>query len=502
MRYTSCILTVIAECMILWQYEADSFSPALAVLRRTFSLSPPRASTPASQRCMSSQILSNPEGNPVLAEDTNAEKSFYLRSAKSSCVYGVAPRTGPLNLAVASVANVTLEHANELIELGAVWARLETLTPDELLDLYNSDEDDDSTVGVSSSRALYADIDRRRAGDNKDGDDFDDEDDLDAYIARMEQIRYRRILTPTVVDAGVDLRIYTNPRRFTASCEDQMSRDRVLYQDTTFMVVDKPPLLPTQPDASNYVECCPGCVGKGLEGDLVDIQGRDVPRPLLCHRVDRVVGGCVVLAKDRNGQNVFLKLQRERKVRKVYLAVTQTPVPVGRHVHWMWAPQSARGKVGGPPCQLIRHSVPESRRKAREFWMRCILQVVECRPIQIAPELLQANRPPGTAEPDQSAGVYYQSVIRLVTGRKHQVRAQLASLGCPILFDTLYEPMSGLTLDDLDDATDENVLDKSVGRCRVPATPIGLQAHAISFEGVKAIAQNPWWLPPKRRTPL
>lgn len=281
-----------------------------------------------------------------------------------------------------------------------------------------------------------------------------------------------------------------------------MSRDRVLHQDTTFMVVDKPPLLPTQPDASNYVECCPGCVGQGLEGELVDIQGRAVPRPYLCHRVDRVVGGCVVLAKDRNGQNVFLKLQRERKVRKVYLAVTQKPVPIGRHVHWMWAPQSARGKVGGPPCQLIRHSVPESRRKAREFWMRCILQVVECRPITIAPELLQQNRPSSATsadgEPDPSSAVYYQSVIRLVTGRKHQVRAQLASLGCPILFDTLYEPMSGLTLDDLDDAAEESELDVSVAKCRVPVTPIGLQAHAISFEGVKAIAQNPWWLPPKR----
>ena len=62
---------------------------------------------------------------------------------------------------------------------------------------------------------------------------------------------------------------------------------------------------------------------------------------------------------------LILPEQRDRRLRKMYLAVTKEPVPLGMHLHWMWAPQNQRGKTGGPPCQLVSHTPPESRRKAR-----------------------------------------------------------------------------------------------------------------------------------------
>merc|ERR1719148_85687 len=106
----------------------------------------------------------------------------------------------------------------------------------------------------------------------------------------MESRRYNRILTPTSIDQGTDIRIYPPP-----------------------------PRLPTQPDASNYQECCPGAVARNMGGPFPALDGTALPRPLLCHRVDSCVGGCVVLSKDRFGQAAFEKYQRERAVRKVYL---------------------------------------------------------------------------------------------------------------------------------------------------------------------------------------
>jgi len=67
-----------------------------------------------------------------------------------------------------------------------------------------------------------------------------------------------------------------------------------------------------------------------------------------------------------------------------------------------------------------------------------------------------------------------------------------------------------MTLDDLDQSVEEEKgrgvdvslereemammrLEDAFVKCRAPTTPIGLQAHAIFFAGVKAKAGAPWW---------
>lgn len=273
------------------------------------------------------------------------------------CINEIANKDGALNEVVSKLANVSLEQANHLISIGAVWAKMDVLTEQEIIDQYYDES------ASASAKISYSDLDKGWHSDRSlKSPKGEGEEDVDVFIARMESRRYNRVLGPSTITQGTDLRIYPFPRRFP-SCSE-LDESRLLYEDTTFVIVDKPPLLPTQPDASNYFENCPGCTGLNL-GPFTNLAGETIERPLLCHRVDSVVGGCVVMSKDANGQAVFSRFQRDRKVKKVYLAVTKKPVPLGMHVHWIWGETNKRGGSGGPPCVLVSHEVPVNRKKAK-----------------------------------------------------------------------------------------------------------------------------------------
>jgi 23S rRNA-/tRNA-specific pseudouridylate synthase len=217
----------------------------------------------------------------------------------------VPPNIRILNEAVSILANVSREEATKLIEIGAVWAKMETLTDEVILDQYY-DNGNSAAIQYADLPSGWGAGDYGLEGSNNDSDD-DEDMSLDEYVERQENLRYKRILSPVTIDPGTDIRIYPHPRRFP-SCYEFEDENRLLYEDTTFIVVDKPPMLPVQPEPSNYEECCPGCVNL-LMGPFQTIGGEDVKRPLICHRVDSCVGGCLVLSKDGNGQRVFSQLQ-------------------------------------------------------------------------------------------------------------------------------------------------------------------------------------------------
>ena len=196
------------------------------------------------------------------------------------------------------------------------------------------------------------------------------------------------------------MRVYKTPRRFLG-CYVPDWESRLLSCDAAYVVVDKPAMLPCQPDNSNSAECVPACAAAGLREQLLgrgkkvergkkkssknrkggghddqnasggeagqppehtaQVQRGTPPPPplLLVHRLDTCTEGCMVLARNGKAQAAFNGWLRRHKVHKEYLCLHTAPVEQGIKTHHMLHGDfAAYNEAFGPGPRLLRRSPP------------------------------------------------------------------------------------------------------------------------------------------------
>ncbi|MFN7664296.1 MAG: pseudouridine synthase [Inhella sp.] len=183
----------------------------------------------------------------------------------------------------------------------------------------------------------------------------------------------------------------------------------VLHQCARLVVVNKPPFLAVTPSGRHLQETV-----------LVRLQQQLGLRDLSpLHRVDRDTAGVLAFSADPASRAAYQALWRERQVHKVYEAVV------------LW-----RDDVAFP--FTARHRLVEPHGEGALFHQ---MQVAPGEPnAETLVELLQGPAALDPATVPGAAPGQPLALLRLtpVTGRKHQLRAQLAALGLPIVGDRVY----------------------------------------------------------------
>lgn len=175
----------------------------------------------------------------------------------------------------------------------------------------------------------------------------------------------------------------------------------VLYEDNHLLIVNKAPGEIVQGDKTG---------DEPLVDTLKDWLKQKYNKPGnvflgLPHRLDRPVGGVVVFAKTSKALARLNEMFRNRsQVKKTYWAITRN------------RPKEPEGRLTG----YIK-SVEKSNKS-----------FVYDHPREGAKEAVLSYRL--IAESDR----YYLLEVNLETGRKHQIRAQLAHIGCPVKGDLKY----------------------------------------------------------------
>jgi 23S rRNA pseudouridine1911/1915/1917 synthase len=193
----------------------------------------------------------------------------------------------------------------------------------------------------------------------------------------------------------------------------------VYYEDNHLLVLYKPAGLLVQGDetgADNLLDLAKGWIQQRYHKPGRVFLG-------LVQRLDRPVAGVMVFARTSKAAARLSAQLRSRQTRKAYLAVVEGRLP------------SERGE--------LRHHVERQGRLSRMVPQ----PTASSREARLSYRVLAAADDRSLME------------IELETGRKHQIRLQLALIGCPIMGDVRYG-----------------------ARAPLPSRPIALLAREIAFE--------------------
>jgi 23S rRNA pseudouridine1911/1915/1917 synthase len=199
----------------------------------------------------------------------------------------------------------------------------------------------------------------------------------------------------------------------------------IVYEDDDIIVIDKPRGLVVHPAAGNWTGTLVNALVAHCGASLSGIGG--VRRPGIVHRLDKDTTGLMVVAKNdaahRSLAAQFADHGRTGPLQRGYLA-------------FVWgAPDRLRGVIDRP---IDRHRTVRDRMAVRPDGREALTvwEVVERYP---------AAKTQDSGKRGNKADVFAPAVASLLdcqlrTGRTHQIRVHLASIGHPLLGDDTYGP--------------------------------------------------------------
>jgi len=183
--------------------------------------------------------------------------------------------------------------------------------------------------------------------------------------------------------------------KFTKSSKSSVGALEIIYKDENIAIVNKPADLLTQPDSAN---------SDSVTGRLRYLYKDAAYVPVVVNRLDRNTTGIVLCAKNHSSAQILSKLIHNRCIKKNYLAVVHGEISREMILEGFYEKDASKKLVQIVPRGTLKQKV-----------------VTKVEPVEY----------------DAARNVTVLK-IGLETGRSHQIRAHLASIGHPLVGDVKY----------------------------------------------------------------
>ena len=218
--------------------------------------------------------------------------------------------------------------------------------------------------------------------------------------------RDTRLQTGDILQLYINDEFFDKPREDNAYLTVAVPKLNIVYEDENILLVDKRPGLAVHPhDGAEYGRTLIDHIQAYLyQKREWSPRGENSFTPALCNRIDRNTGGIVIAAKTAEALRVMNQKIKDRELDKRYLAIVEgTPKPREGSLKGYLFKDAKKNRVFVTDTPQTGAKSCQTNYKVLDFQNG--LSLVEC---------------------------------ELITGRTHQIRAQFAHAGHPLLGDGKY----------------------------------------------------------------
>lgn len=194
---------------------------------------------------------------------------------------------------------------------------------------------------------------------------------------------------------------FTTPDSIIPDIEPENIPLKIVYEDDDVAIVSKPQGMVVHPSAGHYSGTLVNAILYHMNGRLSGING--VMRPGIVHRIDKDTSGLLIICKNDASHNSIAAQLKEHSINRIYYAIVHGVV------------KDDEGTVDAP---MARSKVDRKKMCIDQSGKRAVTHYTVL----------------------ERFNGYSLIKCKLETGRTHQIRVHMASIGHPLMGDPVYLP--------------------------------------------------------------